>query len=406
MAGLPTIHDQAAQMALRVAERLLQEVALAHPAITLTDAIDLVHDWVLYLGQPTTAVKFALAFHPTVERWGIWDGWAKALACVLQSDPVTWSPSEQIQLLHAHSQAAREMGDMVVARASAEASLALATRIDDPALSVISLTKLGLIALREDNLNQAAGYLDHAARLPLAQVPSRECGNLFLNCGVVATRQGDYAKATEAFRLALQYYDPERDQLLIAKTQCNCADLARRTGELTEVPPALLTAIKLFAELGNQESYGQALNDLGCIELSLGHYAAALEAFERALAVFRKQRQLGAQVWIATNLIELHVTCEHWDAALQLIHEMYPIAVAGDWRLFTAAIDCDWGTLLWRQGDYPGAMAHWCTALETQLAIGATEAARETEQRIVTAGGRCDSEADVTPYRYEEDVDG
>jgi tetratricopeptide (TPR) repeat protein len=93
----------------------------------------------------------------------------------------------------------------------------------------------------------------------------------------------------------------------------------------------------IWSDLGNREGQARELNSLGIVQRHLGHLEAARSALEEAIAI---NRELGAPRLgdALANLGQLEIAAGRWDRAIEVLEE----ALAADERqgdLFGVAVD-------------------------------------------------------------------
>lgn len=381
-----SIQQWAMQIAMIQEAQLLRDGDRLNPEVALPQSVRLVRDYVHHLNQPVRAVSFVLSFHATIERWSSWAVWAEVLDLLLNASGSHTTPQITIQLLNCRSQAARELADDDGARASATQALQLATELEDEALIASAYNKLGLVALRRDELETAATLLNKAYTMGRAVLSMVELGHISMNAGITAVQRGDLDQALQHFNTAIQHYELQDNPIHMAKAHCNLADLLRRKGILKEIPPTLLSARDLFKRLQAHYEYGLAENDIGCIHLSLNQYTLAEKALLRAKTTFEQLGAMTAKARVLSNLAALYVNTAQWPKAEAAIEEGRTLARLCHKPLLIATIDIDYGKLLYAQGDRTMAQQVWTAALAVQQSKGVHMAAARTAQLLHDLG--------------------
>lgn len=372
---------KAEEIADKQAQYLIGHGARLQPKLAASDAAGLVRDYVRHLGQPARAIRFAIAFHPIIERWTAWSSWADALDIALTARAVG-SPDEVILLLNYRSQVARELQAYEIAGALAQEALELAVANQSLGLTAISLNKLGLVAFSLDDLHQAETYWREAAEVGAETLAALEIGHINMNLGVVNGEQGHLSAAQHYFTEALLHYQRAEDPFYMAKAQCNVADLKGRVLDITGIPDELFVARDTFQRMGARYEYAMAENDIACIYLRLQRWEQARASFQTALETFEQIGALTAKAMVMSNLGELYVTTETWSRAEPVLNEAHHLALICQKPLFVAAIDTDIGRMLAAQGDLAGARERWEHALAIQSDKQALGAAEHTRQLL------------------------
>lgn len=376
--------NHAERMARKMEVYLLDPAKPLTPAEAIPQAVNLAGDYVRYLHQPERTVSFVCAFHRTAERWSAWAAWFTALDLGLEASATHGTPAERIFLLNARGQAARELNQYEHARELGRQALQLAEQHGDPKLITPTHNKLGLLALRQNQLALAQEHFTLAYRIGVGHVLPLELGHYTINLGAVAVQQEDYIAAAQFFNQALTYYTEADAELAVAKVQCNLADLQRRQGTLREIPAALLQARELFQEREVWHNYGLAENDVGYIHYRLREWPEAEQAFLRALSTFERIGGLAMKATVMTNLVTLYVDWQSWARAEEYIQQGHQLAGLSGQPLVQARFRVDQGRMFLAQGRLADARAAWVEALAVQQAAHA-EAEAATTQRWLDA---------------------
>ncbi|MBV9790742.1 MAG: hypothetical protein JOZ51_21290, partial [Chloroflexi bacterium] len=348
---LEFFRGRATKMAARQSAYLLRPSEPLTPELAVPQAVTLLQDYVRHLNQPISAVTFALAFHPLVERWAAWASWVDALDMVIDIAAEHSSPLDIIHLLNIRSQAARELGDDITAFQAADQALQLAEAQQDPGVIATSLNKLGLIAFKRDDLDVARQSWERAYAQGANLLPATELGHITMNLGLVAVAQHRYQAADDYFQVALHYYQTHHDAISIAKIQCNIADLRSRQEQLDGIEAIVLTARETLKIIGAHYDYAMVENDIGCLYLKLEDFDRAHQAFQSALHVLEQVGSLVGQARVLSNLAELYVTYKQWPAAETTLKEAQRLAEICHKPLFIAAVKVDHGRMLDMRGD-------------------------------------------------------
>jgi tetratricopeptide (TPR) repeat protein len=373
---------RAVEMAHIQARYLLRSPTQLQPETALPQAVGLIRDCVRHLDQPALAIELALGFHPMVERWSTWPGWAEALDLVLALDRPYLMDTVRIRLLNCLSQAARALGDYTAAMRVATDALQLAEAQHDRMLIAESHNRIGMIALFRDDFITARAHFEQAYRYGIGHLPPLELGNISMNLGTIAMHQNEFLEAHQHFDEALRRYRAADEPVYIAKAQCNRAELLRREGRPGEVLPILLAARDVFRSAGARYEYGLVENDLGCVYLSLRQWEAALDALSAAITEFEQIGSLSGKAWVLPNIAELYVTTEQWAKAMPALDEARELALICGRQIVAAAVDVDQGRMLAARGDHVGARRVWEGALRVQEFNSAKLAAQHTRRLI------------------------
>ena len=364
-------HDHAEQMADRMERILLDAHHEDTKASEINQAVSLAHDYLHYLGQPARAISFVRAFHRRAERRADWWSWSPALEIALRASVEYGSIADQIALLNALSQAARELNEYTQATEYGTRALDLARQHADPALLANTYNKLGILALRQGQLIEARNHFEQALNADPEQLTALERGHFALNLGTVSVQLKDYSTAEQRFREALKHYTAAGASLPIARVQFNLVDLRQRQGQLTTMPPELLAARDLFKAQQALYDYALAENAIGYVHYRLHESTEASAAYDRAFEMFHTLGSLSRKTMVLTNQVALAIDQQiarandqqDWSEAERLIAQGYQLAESCNNPLLIATLKYDHGRMFVAQDRISEARAVWQEAL-------------------------------------------
>ena len=160
------------------------------------------------------------------------------------------------------------------------------------------------------------------------------CGN-----GVLAHYQGDYDRAEQLCREALELSRSLEDATGVAEAYTGIALVRRTRGDTAEAETLFREALAVYEDLGEEGGIARTLDRLGINLVVAGDLDRARPLFERSLAL---QRQLGDSHGIALGLYGLAVTRPagaHVAAQDQAAESLDILRAIGDRRTF--------GKVLW-----------------------------------------------------------
>jgi predicted ATPase/DNA-binding XRE family transcriptional regulator len=139
-------------------------------------------------------------------------------------------------------------------------------------------------------------WLEQALALD-GDVPPAARAKALSAAGLVAHRQGDYARAAVLLEQALALNQALRDPAGAAAAQCYLGMAARATGDVARSAALHEEALSFYRQVGDRRGAGFTLSNLGLTARDRGDYARAATLLEEALAV---ARALGTRSGVAT----------------------------------------------------------------------------------------------------------
>jgi len=136
-------------------------------------------------------------------------------------------------------------------------------------------------------LSQYLKALDNGRTSSDQSVIAQESSSL----GALFASQGKYDAALKSMQEALKQYQQTHDRTwLMAETQARYGDVLSQVGRFEEGQKQLEDALKLAAEVKNDNVTAEALNWLGDSYFYRGDYAAARQQYDKAAAVATKAK--------------------------------------------------------------------------------------------------------------------
>ena len=198
-------------------------------------------------------------------------------------------------------------------------------------------------------------------------------------------RDGPWTDAITRHAAAVQAAQRAGDRLGQANALTNLGNVRRLTGDYAAAAQAQEQALAIYRDIGDRLGQANALNYLGNVRLHTGDYAGAAQAEEQALGIYR---DLGDQRGQATALNDLgnvrRATGDYPGAAQALEHALGIYRDFGDRRLQAYALNSK-ATLHRVSGDLARAQECHQQALELARAI----ASRWDEAHALAGLGRC-----------------
>ena len=209
----------------------------------------------------------------------------------------------------------------------------------------------GDLPLAHRRVAEAAGIAEHVASPSLIVSCQQELAALRM-------AGGELPAAAEAFAVALAQAERVGDELLVARCHVGLASVAKQERRYADAVPHLTAARALFTKAGSRDGVAECANDLAEVDRYEGRLEAAEAGYREAVGRFRALGS-GSQIIPAVNLGltllargALSDADREFAAALPvlerqgrqpliarvLVYRLHPLASAGDWTGFDAAL--------------------------------------------------------------------
>lgn len=162
-----------------------------------------------------------------------------------------------------------------------------ASSIGDRPAEADALTSLGIMHLRQDRYQQAAGQFQQALALYSGTGDRAGEARVLHNLGNVAWLQGRHQDAVSYFQQALTVSREIGDQTGMARALGNHGVVDLEQGRYQQATRHVRQALTLFRETGDRTGETHALGNLGRIDLLEGRYQDAASHYQQALALAR-----------------------------------------------------------------------------------------------------------------------
>ncbi|PDW03705.1 adenylyl cyclase [Candidatus Viridilinea mediisalina] len=152
------------------------------------------------------------------------------------------------------------------------------------------------------------------------------CARSHNNLGYLAQLQSDYARAVGHYSQAEQLARKISAKYILSSVLLNAGYGYYRLDRYTEAEAACRDAMALCEEMGDQAGVAQADDTLGLIAYSRGDYDAAIEAYRRALAIYREQQSTYQEGNTLALLAVAHSARNEAPQALELAQQALDLA--------------------------------------------------------------------------------
>jgi predicted ATPase/DNA-binding SARP family transcriptional activator len=172
-------------------------------------------------------------------------------------------------------------------------------RGDEPAARVKALRGVGVLALKQRDLEQAESFLEESLALARELGDAPGMARATLSLGVIAVSHSDYERATQLNKETIELARAADERRVLSTAINNLGDLALHRGQYDDAAYWTREAVALARELRHREGLALALLNRGQACLHLGRQSKASAAFEEAFAL---ARDLGYQEALAYAL--------------------------------------------------------------------------------------------------------
>jgi tetratricopeptide (TPR) repeat protein len=165
-------------------------------------------------------------------------------------------------------------------------------RGDEPAARVKALRGVGVLALKQRDLEQAESFLEESLALARELGDAPGMARATLSLGVIAVSHSDYERATQLNEETIELARAADERRVLSTAINNLGDLALHRGRYDDAAYCTGEAVALARELRHREGLTLALLNSGQACLHLDRLDDAAAAFEEA---FELARDLGYQ---------------------------------------------------------------------------------------------------------------
>jgi tetratricopeptide (TPR) repeat protein len=165
--------------------------------------------------------------------------------------------------------------------------LAALDRLEDGLPAATVKNQLGYVLLQKGEGKEALPLLEEVYRHDLENGYEEEAAKPLLNMGNIHKNIGDYTRALEHYRLAVELGQGNGDLETVALAWGNIGLVEWYRGEYEEALGSVERAMALARESGNIQQIGIAHGTIGNIQYSTGRFREALESYRRQMEIAR-----------------------------------------------------------------------------------------------------------------------
>ena len=282
----------------------------------------------------------------------------------------TMPSSEYCDLLLVRADLEDHSGAFEEAIETAETARAIATEMDDQSYYVEATHRLGLIATKQDRLDDAQRELEEALELAEDMGNRHRAAGILLPLGSIAFKQGDLSTMGRHLQAALDYFEAVGDPHGAAFTRANLAIRDRKRGDFETATSRIERAIETLEALGDEHAAARQRGNLGSIALSQGEFDRAQILYERALAGFEAVGERREIAIARTGLGRIAIKQGRYDAAQEYLEasrdafeEMEISGGAANAGLYLTIVD-------YERGRHESARVDLQTVIDSADAIG------------------------------------
>lgn len=216
------------------------------------------------------------------------------------------------------------------------------------------LVRAGIAAQQAYANDAAVQYLSSAVPL----VPDNERAELQRRLGKVLEIRGDWTQAQQTYESALERYLSDADELGVARTRTDLAEVARKQGRFAAAHQHLVSADRAFAAVDDADGHATVLHLQGTLASQQGRYDEARTAYQASLDIrtrLEDRPKIGA---LLSNLAVVAECVGDYEAARDLNEQALRVreSVGDLWAIAVSRNNLGMIALL--QQDYAGARVH------------------------------------------------
>jgi tetratricopeptide (TPR) repeat protein len=189
--------------------------------------------------------------------------------------------------------------------------------------------------------------------------------------GMLAQRQGDYAKARILYDESIAIERELRDKSGVAKSLHQLGHLAQDQGDYIEARKLYDQSLTINRELGDKSGIAHTLHQLATLAQAQGHLTEARKLYDQSLAI---EQELGDKPGIASTLHQYAMLAQdqgNYPEARKLYDQSLAIATESGDKSGIARILHQLGIIALRRGDFAKARELCDQALKTFIDLGA-----------------------------------
>ena len=213
--------------------------------------------------------------------------------------------SDQIVALNNLGTLRLQRGDLLAAQAAFTEGLTIAQTVGTDRGIGLSLSNLGLVAAANGQINDARKYYEIAANYRQRAGDYAGHANTGSNLGDIYLATGSVREAIGAYRLSLSIARDIDDPYLQLRALDGLITIYRQRNEPRELARYLTDRVALTVETGDDWQRLLTLQTLGEIYQDNGDFAAAQDAFERALSLALTLERKQIQAELTNRLLAL-----------------------------------------------------------------------------------------------------
>jgi CHAT domain-containing protein len=250
---------------------------------------------------------------------------------------------------------------------------------------IVVLGDLGAICTYKGEYQQAKEYAAHsfeaAKTLPEAKKDAVILAQIALawnNMGMFHRWAGDYPKAIQCLKIALEEYHKLKAEDSIADVMANLGRVHRDTGDYIQSLNYFNDALKIITRVAApQRSAAEILNAIGLLFAEQRDNEKALEYLNKSLEVYGNSNDNVKKSQINLNLGIVYTRQNRLEDASKHLLESLMQSEAAKYRDGILAAERGLGFVAWKQGDYQSSIDHlnksWLRSLELKDEIRQAE---------------------------------
>lgn len=243
----------------------------------------------------------------------------RLLAQAVPGDQPAPTDAERASGLLMSGMLAMFLGDLTLAEARLQDSLARFAQLGDERNIAWALNNLGNVALQRSDYAEAEGYYQRSLALRRAHGHTEGIASALNNLAEVARSQGDLQTARAYFEQSLIAYRQLGNDAYAASVMGHIGTILLQQGDYDGAEQMYVAGLTIAEGLGVKPVVRQVLNGLGDLACARRRYAEAKGHYRRCMAVAAEIQQTGAVALALQSLAAVAWAEEQAERAIALI---------------------------------------------------------------------------------------
>lgn len=169
---------------------------------------------------------------------------------------------------------------------------------------------IGLSYRKKGDYTRAIDYYYKSAKIDLEIGNKKGYSSVYINVGAIYMELGEYESAKESFNIALNEFIILKDSTSQLTSLNNLGAACIDANDIDEAYDYLVRCIELSKKLNDEDSYANALYNMGFIYKSRGEYKKSILYYDSSLTI---KKELGKDIELFTALHDIVIGNVHVD---------------------------------------------------------------------------------------------